>query len=108
MEHRYSELVDRLLGRGGDLLKKLHPTEPVAGYAGELPRIRQATDAELSGEKMTDALFPAIRAGLFYNLDAIDEAHRLLQQLPGDLPAYWHGMVHRREGDFDNARYWYR
>ncbi len=28
--------------------------------------------------------------------------------MEGDTAAYWHGMVHRREGDFENARYWMR
>jgi hypothetical protein len=36
------------------------------------------------------------------------EGHRLVQDLSGDVAAYWHGMIHRREGDFDNARYWFR
>ena len=43
-----------------------------------------------------------------YAIDAIDEAHTFFQDAPGDLGAYWHGMMHRREGDFENARYWFR
>lgn len=102
----YSELVDKLLADGGDCLQKLHPTEPFD--AGAVIEIREAPDTDLTGGREAGPLAPAVRAGLFYFYDALDEAHRLVQNLPGDLAAYWHGMVHRREGDFDNARYWFR
>src|SRR5438874_1821102 len=54
------------------------------------------------------AMFALVRGGLFYAVDALDAAHRIFQEGEDDLGAYWHGMMHRREGDFDNARYWFR
>lgn len=102
---RYSELVDHLLIQSREEgLKKLHPSEPLHGHAGLLPNIRQATDADLGGGPLSDLL----RAGLFYQFDALPDAHALVQDASGDLAAYWHGMIHRREADFDNARYWFR
>src|SRR4051795_10421415 len=53
-------------------------------------------------------VFALVRGGLLYAVDAIHEAHTIFQDNNGDLAAYWHGMMHRREGDFDNARYWFR
>lgn len=36
-------------------------------------------------------------------------AHRIVQEREGDPIADWiHAVVHRIEGDLDNARYWYR
>jgi hypothetical protein len=102
----YSDFIDRLLLNPG-LLGKLMPAEPLDW---ELPgKIRDATDAVLSGGKeMEDPrMFTLVRGGLFYAADALDDAHRIFQEGPGDLASYWHGMVHRREGDFDNARYWF-
>ncbi len=49
-----------------------------------------------------------IRAGLFYAYDALAESHGIFQGIGGDTASYWHGMIHRREGDFENARYWFR
>ncbi len=49
-----------------------------------------------------------VRAALLYGLDEPDAAHRIVQAEDGDLAAYWHGMIHRREPDFENARYWFR
>ncbi len=50
----------------------------------------------------------AARAGLFLAIDAWDEAHAVAQDL--DIPegSYWHGIVHRREPDASNAKYWFR
>jgi hypothetical protein len=104
---QYSDFVDRIFS-DRDLLKKLLP----AGLSDtdRLLRIRAADDAAIGGEKTITSpeMFALVRAGLFYAVDAIDEGHKIVQGIGGDESSYWHGMVHRREGDFDNARYWYR
>jgi len=37
-----------------------------------------------------------------------DRAHRLVQDLDTAEAAWVHAYLHRREGDLDNALYWYR
>ncbi len=37
----------------------------------------------------------------------LDEAHAIVQGDPSPEAAYLHGIVHRREEDFSNARYWF-
>ena len=103
----YSDFIDRILLRD-DLLEKLTPSEPLS-YDLVL-RIREADDATLSGgrEIGSAARFPLIRGALFYVVDALDDGHRIFQEDHSDLGSYWHGMMHRREGDFENARYWFR
>jgi hypothetical protein len=103
----YSDLADRIL-REEHLLQKLIPSEPL-NY-GLLQKLRAADDAVLSEGRAigNPGMFALVRGGLLYALDAVDEAHKIFQDSPGDLGAYWHGMMHRREGDFDNARYWFR
>jgi hypothetical protein len=103
----YSDFIDRLL-LNPDLLRKLRPTEPVSW---DLPgKIRDASDETVAGGKqIADAkTFALVRGGLLYAVDDLDGAHRIFQDDPGDVASYWHGMMHRREGDFDNARYWFR
>jgi len=104
---RYSDFVDRVLLQEG-LFRKLVPTE--AADHDLVLRIRAADDATLSDGKTpgNPAAFALIRGGLFYAADAIHDAHQIFQDASGDLGSYWHGMMHRREGDFDNARYWFR
>ncbi len=42
-------------------------------------------------------------------LNDLEGAHSLIQDLSGNQEAaYLHGMIHRREGDFWNANYWFR
>ncbi|MSR64111.1 MAG: hypothetical protein EXS08_16960 [Planctomycetes bacterium] len=36
-----------------------------------------------------------------------DGAHALVQELEGEDPAWIHAYLHRKEGDRDNAAYWY-
>lgn len=103
----YSEFIDRVF-REPELLKRLTPPEPLDFQL--VRSIREAGDAALAGDAVIRdaAAFALVRGGLLYAVDAIDAAHPVFQDVPGDLGAYWHGMVHRREGDFDNARYWFR
>ena len=105
--HGYSDFIERLL-LNPDLLRKLTPTDPL-GW--DLPgKIREASDDTISGGKeIADVkMFALVRGALLDAVDALDDAHRIFQDDPSDIGSYWHGVMHRREGDFDNARYWFR
>jgi hypothetical protein len=45
---------------------------------------------------------------ILYALDDIHAAHSIFQDEDGFFGSYGHGMMHRREGDFWNANYWFR
>ncbi len=38
----------------------------------------------------------------------LDRSHEVSQSLTSAEGSYWHGIMHRREGDFWNAKYWFR
>ncbi len=47
-------------------------------------------------------------AGLWLWHDALDASHEICQSIETPGGSYWHAILHRREGDFPNARYWLR
>jgi hypothetical protein len=50
----------------------------------------------------------AFLAGLWLFFDFLDESHEISQSLPDEWGAYWHGIMHRREPDAWNSKYWFR
>jgi hypothetical protein len=50
----------------------------------------------------------ACRAGLWLHFDFLDESHRISQDLETLEGSYWHALMHRREPDFVNSKYWFR
>ncbi len=49
-----------------------------------------------------------VQAGLQMIAGEWDQAHNLVQNLETTEAWYWHGILHRREPDTSNARYWFR
>jgi hypothetical protein len=66
-----------------------------------------------------EALFPAsgridadlaaaCRAALWLRHDFLDESHKISQEIATPEGSFWHGIMHRREPDPDNSKYWFR
>lgn len=51
---------------------------------------------------------PELAAGIWLYVDELELSHRLSQAMDSQTGSYWHAIMHRREGDFDNALYWIR
>jgi hypothetical protein len=49
----------------------------------------------------------AMLAGLWLWHDGLDESHRISQTLETPNGKFWHAIMHRREGDFSNSKFWY-
>jgi hypothetical protein len=47
-------------------------------------------------------------AGLWLLFDFLDESHAISQEIDSPSGSYWHGIMHRREPDYGNAKYWFR
>lgn len=87
------QITDRLLER--DPLPSLVPAQV---FALSLTAAINAADAP-----------PLVKIALHLLNDDLGAAHPLAQATEGDpLGDYGHAIVHRREGDYDNARYWFR
>ena len=51
---------------------------------------------------------PELCAGLWLYIDQLDRSHTISQQIESPTGSFWHAIMHRREGDFSNSKYWYR
>ncbi len=50
---------------------------------------------------------PELCAGLWLYVDELDRSHVISQGIHDTTGSYWHGIMHRREGDFGNSHYWF-
>lgn len=75
-------------------LAPLGPGEPVAALRPQLA----ALDVP-----------PACRAGLYLYFDFLSESHAISQEDEGNPDRdFWHAIMHRREPDASNSKYWWR
>lgn len=51
---------------------------------------------------------PELRSGLWLLAGDLDFSHSISQNIDNADGSFWHGIMHRREGDFGNAKYWFR
>jgi hypothetical protein len=72
------------------------------------PALRAMTDQTISRNRRVrmphDA--QALHAGLWLLFDFMTESHDISQQIATPSGSYWHGILHRREPDAFNAKYW--
>jgi hypothetical protein len=47
-------------------------------------------------------------AGLWLLHDFLDESHTISQEIETPTGSYWHAILHRREPDYSNSKYWFR
>ena len=48
------------------------------------------------------------KAALYLKHGYLDASHKISQQVETPNGSYWHAIMHRKEGDFSNSKYWYR
>src|SRR6058998_1143099 len=88
------------------------PSLPALGptaRAGRLPLIElnQKIDRLFTDTKLIAALMPSVRSAALLWHDYLDESHTISQNIPGADGSFLHGIMHRREPDYANAKYWF-
>ena len=72
------------------------------GASSELQKLVESAIAspELAANK-------PLCAGLWLYVDELDRSHMISQGIDDATGSFWHGIMHRREGDFSNSHYWF-
>jgi hypothetical protein len=47
-------------------------------------------------------------AGILLLHNRLEMSHKISQEIESPTGSYWHGLMHRREPDFSNSKYWFR
>ena len=86
-------------------------TMPVNGPRA--PWLREIIErTQVPGAKQSPTKLAALKAGLFLLGDFFDDSHACSQSIEGlgahHTGDYWHAILHRREPDYGNAKYWFR
>ena len=73
-----------------------------------LEELTAQMDAILANPQLDRRYCALARAAVLLWHDHFDAAHELAQDVEGPDGSLVHGIIHRREPDFSNARYWFR
>ncbi|MFV0445856.1 MAG: hypothetical protein ACK5Q5_19940 [Planctomycetaceae bacterium] len=91
-------------------LPLLVPDPSGAEYNWQLAAVNQVVPLHPQSTSRTERL--AFAAGLLQLGNWLDESHRASQSIEGEgrdhNGDYWHAIMHRREPDYGNAKYWFR
>lgn len=89
----------------------LPPLAPSEEWDSELTHQIQdiSLEALFDSQSIKDSTMGyAMQSGLLLWNDALDASHTISQSIESKMGSYWHGIMHRREPDYSNAKYWFR
>lgn len=109
MDVTYTSAIANVIGKleAGNPLPTLVPQK---AWSNELTNTLEAAslDELFDGASLKNTTFAeAIKSGLLLWNDALDESHTISQGLADQTGSYWHGIMHRREPDYPNSKYWF-
>lgn len=101
---RYGPAAAELLDM--ERLPELGPGRPNREAEPKLAALTM--EALFGGAKVDDSMASGCLAGLWLHHDFLDRSHEISQEIQSQAGSYWHGIMHRREPDYFNAKYWFR
>ncbi len=90
----------------GDDLPALGP-EPRVGRT-LLAELNRQLDSVFKKNALSDDAQSLVRSTALLWHDYLDESHTLSQDIESADGSFLHGIMHRREPDYANAKYWFR
>lgn len=90
--------------------RRLMPLGPGDPNDPARPKLKSLTiERAFAPHPIKDAgMANACCAGLWLHHDFLDDSHKICQAIETTTGSYWHGIMHRREPDYSNSKYWFR
>jgi hypothetical protein len=91
-------------------IDRRRPLDAGAADVAALPKLGELTAASaFSHESLVDRDMAACCiSGVWLLHDFLDQSHTISQAIDTPSGSFWHAILHRREGDFSNSKYWFR
>ena len=88
---------------------------PELPYLGPTPRssrlpladLNRKLDGFIQDTQLAPGLQPLIRSAALLWHDHLDESHAISQNIHNAEGSFLHAIMHRREPDYGNAKYWF-
>jgi hypothetical protein len=94
---------------GVDRRRPLSAGSPHAAERAAIERLSAKSAFAHAGREVSNHnMAQGCIAGVWLVHDFLDESHEVSQGINTSEGGFWHGIMHRREGDFSNAKYWFR
>ncbi len=90
-----------------DRCRPLDAGRPDSSTSKQLRELSVSTAFE-EAEVVDQVMAACCLAGVWLLYDYLDESHTISQSIDTTSGSYWHAIMHRREGDFSNSKYWLR
>jgi len=90
--------------------KRLNPLDGgVENGAAEAQLKALSVDSAFAGKTVVDQdMADACISGAWLYHNFLDTSHTISQGIQTNTGSFWHGIMHRREPDFSNSKYWFR
>lgn len=96
----FEELID------ADRLCELGPGSPNRAVYNQLKSLHVET--AFGTDVVDHDMAACCISGVWLLHDFLDESHTISQEVLTNTGSYWHAIMHRREPDYSNAKYWFR
>jgi len=109
MNQQYSTIVKEIIAEL-ESRNPFPPLSPTEEWSSRLTaRLENYSLGDLfDGFAVTDSEFgECVKSGLLLWNDALDSSHKIVQNIGTKTGNYWHAIMHRRENDYSNAKYWF-
>src|SRR4029079_1638108 len=92
-----------------DRRRPLDAGRPDSSARAALKKLDSKSAFAHAGTQLADAEMAACCiSGIWLLYDCLEESHTISQGIDTPSGSFWHAIMHRREGDFSNAKYWFQ